>query len=249
MSSNKSEKPTPKRLRDSRQEGQVAQSQDISSAATLIGFVLLFSLMGTLILGRLIAMFQHGLELSTLGFEEGFSKALDNFIYSTLIITIPSALFLAICGTLAGFFQVGFLFSIKPVTPDLKKVNPAEGFKKLFSIDNVVELIKSVIKVSVVSIVVWLIIRDALEPIIKIPFGGFRAAQGILVALLNEMLWSVSLCFIAVASLDYVFQKYRFVEKLKMSKQDVKQEHKDNEGDPQLRGARRRAAQEIASGN
>ena len=245
MNTNKSEKPTPKRLRDSRREGQVGRSRDVISAATLLGMIGTFSLGGVLIVTQfkqmLISSFEDGFD----DFAVAFPRVLHSVGGAFVRTVFPVVGILALCSVAAAFFQVGCLFSLHPIRPDAKRLNPSEGLKKLFSIDNLVELIKSVLKVCIVSMVLWVIIKGSLPTLTKIPHGTPAGTGSALWILVKNLLWAVTLCFVAIASLDLVFQKQRFLHKLRMTGEEVRRERKSTEGDPEIRSRRRRLGREL----
>ncbi|MET0044933.1 MAG: EscU/YscU/HrcU family type III secretion system export apparatus switch protein [Candidatus Thiodiazotropha sp. 6PLUC3] len=165
--------------------------------------------------------------------------------YSTLLeltalLIIPAA----IIGTLVEFLQAGPVITFEKVKPNMDHLNPASGLKKMFSMDNLVEVFKSIAKTVLLFIIGWLILKASLPDLVKLPQGmaSFIGSTfwGMLLSLL---IWSVGI-FTFIAILDAGYQRYSYIKKLRMSMRDIKQEHKENEGDPMIKQQRRQAHQE-----
>ncbi|MEN9479264.1 MAG: hypothetical protein RLZZ298_659 [Pseudomonadota bacterium] len=163
-----------------------------------------------------------------------------------------SALFLLAVGLLGlaiEFMQTGALLAFEKVSPELAKIDPAEGIKRLFSMNNVVEVLKSFAKSLVVILVFWLLIRDTLGDAHRLPFADVLAQPG----LLWERAWRagfwVAGLFALIAVLDLVYQKHAYTKKMRMSPTEVRREHKNEEGDPKLKQRRKQLHQEWAQRN
>lgn len=259
----KTEKPTPKRLADARKKGDVAKSKDVTATVTL--FVWLIVLMfGAGYAGRqMIGLFDDGFEL--IGGNQPFDAALSQLGMHALWALIGlSALMLlpaAITGVLTEFLQGGGVFTTEKLKPSLDKLNPVEGLKRMFSLDNLVELAKTLGKVALIIFVVWLVLRGSLAEIIErtgpilLPAAesdGRAAAASILLytgALVrNALLWTFAV-FLMVAVLDMAWQKHSYLKKLRMSLRDIREEMKENEGNPLIKSNRRQLHEEWANQN
>lgn len=243
----KTEKPTPKRLRDARKKGQVAKSKEIVSSILIIGlFGLLwglkdFFLQHTKNLVRLPVSFIN------LPFEAALSKTLTGMLSEFVIISLPFVCGAFVLGLVGNFGQFGFLISFEPVKPDLKKINPVEGFKKIFQLDNFIELIKSIFKVIFLGSFVYIVVRDSLNILVRIPY---LAANGIFCALgtiFKKLMLYSAFCFIAISIFDHFYQKFSFTKKNKMTKDEVKRENKEMEGDPDIKRERKKIHRELVA--
>lgn len=244
----KSEKATPKKLRDARKKGQVAKSQDFPSAFTFI-----VSISGILILARtfysylttyMISQFRsiptHG-ELSQRA--GGLMHEVMQIIFST---SMPLMVVVASVGVLVNFLLIGPVFSMEAMKPDLKKLNPVTNIKNMFKIKTFIELLKSIMKISGALILIYTVIYGALDEIIATCNMPFPASALVFATFLKKVVLRVGIFFIIVGVFDLVFQRRNFAKEMKMEKFEIKQEYKDTEGDPHIKSKRRQTQQEIA---
>ncbi len=244
----KSEKATPKKLRDARKKGQVAKSQDfpssftfiVSIAATLIMSSYLFEELSAYIISAFKAIAKPG-DLQ----EQACSVTLEalNVIFRT---SIPIALLTTIVGVLTGFLVVGPLFSVESMKPDIKKLNPITNLKNLFKFKTLFELIKSILKILGALILIYSVIWDSVPAIIGSAALSVHGSAILFNDFLIKIVIRVGIFFLIVAVADLIYQKKNFAKEMKMEKFEVKQEYKDTEGDPHIKGKRRQVAQEIA---
>jgi type III secretion YscU/HrpY family protein len=245
-SGDKTEKPTPKRLKDAREKGDVSKSKDISSTVVMIIWLALLGASSLYIIDRL-----SGLMIETfnaIGQTDSFVYSLNQIGYDafitllqlSLILIVPAALF----GLLVEFLQAGPVMTLEKIKPKMEHLNPASGIKRMFSLDNLVEVIKSIFKTVLLFVIAWLILKSFLPDLVKLPesvtpYIGKTLWQIILLI----FIWTVGI-FSLVAILDAGYQRYSYTKKLRMSLRDIKQEHKENEGDPLIKSQRRQAHQE-----
>ena len=244
-SSDKTEPPTPKRLRDAREKGQVAKSKEVVSAAILVSLLFFFTVAHDYYLGLFRDLFDSPVWLGRVTFQEAFDDMVRKaFTLAISLIAPPVGIALAM-GVFANFAQVGALFTVEPVKPDLKKVNPANALKNIFSKKNLVELLKSLVKIAVLGFAVTHVVWNGIPSLIGIVHCGLNCLLPVLGALFTELVIYVSLAFIVVAAADYAFQKMSYIQGLKMSKDEVKREYKESEGNPEIKGRRRSLFQEM----
>ncbi|NGX58407.1 MAG: Yop proteins translocation protein U [Chlamydiae bacterium] len=243
----KTEKATPKKLRDARKKGQVAKSQDLPSAFTFIASVsAVLSLIGYLyakIADFTIAAFTAITKPDLLGTISG--------MYTEAILTIfacagPIVVFVAIVGTMVNFLAVGPVFSVQVFKPDIKKFDPIQNLKGKFKLKTLFELLKSLFKISVAAFLIYGVMYKSLPVLTKTVTLPLIGSLLIFHAFLVEVLWKVGLLFVVVAIADFIFQRRNFAKEMKMEKFEVKQEYKNTEGDPQIKSKRKQIAQEIA---
>lgn len=244
-SSDKTEPPTPKRLRDARKKGQVAKSKEVVSAAIVVSLLFFFIVSADYYLGLFRDLFDSPVWLEQVTFEEAFDDTVKKaFTLGVSLIAPPVGIALAM-GVLANFAQVGALFAVETIKPDLKKVNPASALKNIFSKKNLVELLKSLIKIAVLVIAVAHVVWTGMPSLMGVVHCGLGCLMPVLGALFTELVIYVSLAFILVAVADYAFQKLSYIKGLKMSKDEVKREYKESEGSPEIKSRRRSLFQEL----
>ncbi len=244
--SEKSEQPTPKKRRDARQKGQVAQSKDLTSVVVLAGlFAVLYAYL-PFMLRRLEALLLAPTRLVDVPIAQAMSELGTTLFVQVSLLVLPVVLAAALLGIIGNIMQVGFLLSFQPVKPDLKKLNPGQGIKKIFSLKNLVELLKSVVKIVFLGVLSTIVIMESLEPLLKLPYCG----QGCLLPILGQSLLAVAaytgVAFLVIAGFDLAFQRFQHTKELKMTKDEVKREYKEMEGDPLIKGKRRQLHQQMA---
>ncbi|MBW2708824.1 MAG: flagellar biosynthesis protein FlhB [Deltaproteobacteria bacterium] len=244
----KTEKPTGKKLSKAREEGQVIKSQEVSTAFIFLGALGVFLFVGPWMFGQL-ADFSRGIfqNLGTLHLEGISARAflLEVFQQIALVMT-PLLVVVLIMGVAANLLQVGFLFTLKPFTPKISKFNPITGMKKFVSLKSLVELLKSLVKISFIGGISWLVLRgelDTIPSLIEMSVGQILTYIG---TVSLKMLFYVGLGMIVLAAIDFSYQRWQHTKDLMMSKEEVKDEAKQSEGDPQIKSRIRRAQREMA---
>lgn len=243
----KTEKATPKKLRDARKKGQLAKSQDLPSAFTFIASIaILLSLSGYLFhqLGDfLVSVFrmvpQGNLEIA-------ISSLFQQSFVVIFMCSIPALALVSLVGVVITFLTVGPVFALEVFKFDPKKFDPIQNLKAKFKLKTLVELLKSLIKIGVASYLIYGVMYNSLPVLIKTVSTPMSTALMVFSTFLIEVCIKVGLFFVVVAILDYIYQKRSFATEMKMEKFEVKQEYKNTEGDPHIKGERRRQAQEIA---
>lgn len=250
MSGEKTEKPTDKRLRDARKKGQVSKSHDLTSALMLISAVLIFWLSGTVTATVLLKAMRGGIE--TAGSFTGTltrERAGDVLYQAVLdfgLALAPLFVFLFFGAILFNYIQVGGLFAFEGVKPDLNKLNPAEGFKQKFLKSRAyLELGKTVLKSIITFVVVAWILYAEIPNIVLLSEQPVGAVTAYTFTLILRIGFYVGLLFLGLAIGDFFLQRFLFVNQMKMSKQEVKQEYKESEGDPLIKWMRRSMHREI----
>lgn len=252
----KTEKPTRKRLRQAREKGDVAKSKDVGPAMVMVAWVVLFVVSSAFIGTRIAAFADESLALATsmpFGPAAGrLGEAAFHLLLTCAAVTLVPA---AIIGLVAEFMQVGVVITGEKMKPTLDKLNPIEGLKRMFNMDNLVELVKTVIKAAVVLTIAGLLIWKSLPAMggLILAHGSGQQIAGAALTLTHSLTlelaaWTAGL-FVLVAAADAFWAKHRFIRDLRMSRRDIRQEHKDSEGDPMLRGQRRQLHQEWANQN
>lgn len=250
-SGEKTEQPTDKKLEDARKKGQVAQSQDINKLfTTLAGFELLIAIREN-IMNTIENMILQPLTRMNDDFVFSAVSVAKGVLLSALLLCLPVLFVIIIARFCAAWVQFGFLMSPESAMPKLSKLNPISNAKNLVSPQKLMEFVFNIVKVIVLTAVFYSIISDSLGSILLLPMGSipfsFEVGVTILVIILRICLG----IFLIVAVTDFLVQKYFFIKKQKMTKDEVFREYKQMEGDPMLKSERKNLAREFAnsSGN
>jgi type III secretion protein U len=244
----KTEEPTPKKLRDAREKGQVPQSREATSTALLIVLLAYIATMWHPALARLKAEFDLIPRLYERPFEEAMTLLLSTIIGDAAAILGPLLLVVFVTAVLAGFLQVGPVLSLEPVKPSLDKLNPMAALKKMFSLKNLIEFAKAIFKTLFLGALVYLVIRNGIPVLVQAPYGGREATVSVLEQLLFQMAIYAVLASLAVAAADILVQRYLHKKQLRMTKDEVKREYKENEGDPHIKAKRKQLHREMLQG-
>lgn len=245
----KTEKPTPKRLKDARKKGNVAKSKDVTSTVGLLGWVVVGALVCVMLSGRLAGLADAALiaiqdptdqAMAALG-----AAAFRQFLLLIALIFIP----VAALGLFTDFLQVGPILSFDKIKPKGDNLNPVEGFKRMFGMDNLVEVAKALIKTALLLSIAAFVCYLMLDRILGLPTGEPGAAGATLAVLGFFILSATIAVFVLVSFLDASYQRFSFMKKLRMSRRDIKQETKDAEGDPQIKQQRSQLHQEWSQRN
>ncbi|MDR1360113.1 MAG: EscU/YscU/HrcU family type III secretion system export apparatus switch protein, partial [Deltaproteobacteria bacterium] len=236
--SQKTEQPTSKRLRDAREKGQVCKSQEVSTTCGLLAVFGVLLVGGNALWEALVNIFEAPLRNMHLPFSRAISGTLEIMgLQAAFILAV--VLGVAIAAGLAGnLIQVGVLISPKAVMPSLNKLNPSNWFKKTFAVKNFVELCKTILKTLIISYVVKMTLEDHAGMLISIPNGGLGGILPVMGALFSSLVFNVAPAFVVLAAADYFFQRQQYIKGLKMTKDEVKREYKEMEGDPMIKGKR-----------
>ncbi len=244
----KTEKATTKKREDARKEGNVLQSKEIGTAASVLGIFAFVRIMAEFIMKNLLSCFQRSFEnLGT--YELDADSYLPLFIDAATVFVcvvgpiMAAALVLGVIPTLA---QTKGLFSMKAIRPKFSNLNPLSGIKKLFSMQAVVGILKGLIEVIVIGVMIYNEIEDRLPQIIAMTDAGIMQGLAYTGLAIYDVVMLICVLLVFVAAGDYLFQWWSYEKKLKMSKQEVKDEYKQTEGDPQIKGKIKQRQREMA---
>jgi len=244
----KTEEPTPKKLRDAREKGQVAQSRDATSTALLIVLFAYIAAMWKPALARLKAEFDLIPRLYERPLQEALSVLLTAVASDVAAILGPLLILVVLTAVMAGFLQVGPVLALEQVKPSLDKINPMAALKKTFSLKNLIEFAKAILKTLFLGALVYLLIRSSIPVLVQVPYGGRAATVAVLGQLLLQMAIYTVLAFLVVAAADVLLQRYLQKKQLRMTKDEVKREYKENEGDPHIKSKRKQLHRELLQG-
>ncbi|MBA3442911.1 MAG: flagellar biosynthesis protein FlhB [Pyrinomonadaceae bacterium] len=250
QSGEKTEQPTRKRLRDARRKGQVTKSQDLTSALLLIVAVAVLGFAGSYTGSNLAQAMQDGILYATSFHGElNQAAALAVILAAVWVIALALApLFAALIlvGLLANYLQVGSVFAPESVKPDINKLNPAEGFKhKFLKARPYIELAKTVTKITITAVVIGSVLWNARADLINLTTQSVTSVAAFTSKIVLEIGLKVGFTFLLLGAGDYFLQKYLYLKEMKMTKQEVKEDYKETEGNPLIKGARRQIHREI----
>lgn len=247
--SEKTEQPTAKRLRDARKKGQVAKSREVVSAALIIALFGFLAAMMSSLIENLSKMILEPALYYGVDFEVAL-EGVANVVYEKLILIIaPFVATAAAVGVIANLGQFGLLFSPEALMPKLSNISPASGVKKIFNKKNLIEFLKSVIKIGFLAGLLYILIRSSLQELTRLPYCGMPCLPVLLGNLLFNLIIYTSAAFVIVAFADYIFQHWQFIQENKMTKDEVKREFKESQGDPHIKSHRRQFHQEMLQGD
>lgn len=234
----KTESATPKKRQDARKKGQVAKSMELPSA-----FILLFSFASFMMLGgfykerfyRLFVDTFHDYMLMELSIPNVTAMAAQ-FTMEMLILLGPIFLITFVIAFAANYIQIGFLFTGEPLKMKFNKINPIEGAKRIFGMRAVVDFLKSMLKLTIIGIIVYLTLWGEKENIMGLAHVPLESIFAYVAGLTLQLGLKIGGTLIVLAVFDYLYQKYEHEKNLKMSKQDIKDEYKSTEGDPHIKG-------------
>jgi flagellar biosynthetic protein FlhB len=250
----KTEPATQKKLDDARKDGKVAKSKELTSAFMLVALFLILKSFISTIGNNFIGLFSlvyNRISDYVNPAEVGFtSNAVSAFIMQMILQLLrnvwPFFLFGVAIALVISIIQVGWKVTTKPMQPKLSKFNPISGFKRIFSKESLFNLGMAIIKIAVIGLIAYFSIRKHANEL----FILYEISLNQAIALVGDIILNtglrISLVYVIVGLIDYVYQKHKFSEDMKMTKQEVKDEYKNTEGDPQIKGQQRKKMQEAS---
>jgi flagellar biosynthetic protein FlhB len=248
QSQDKTEQPTGKKLADARQKGNVAQSREVPSVLILSGSLGVLFFAGAWMLGRLTevmrVMYQRAGTLAML--PETMHTLFWEIFLSGMVVLVPLMLAVMTAAVVGNVAQFGFLFTGEKLSPNLAKLNPISGLKKLISLRSLVELVKSIIKLVIISGVAYIVIHRYVDQIPSL----MQLSIGNIIRFIGQVSFQICLytCMVLflMAVLDFAYTRWQHQQDLKMTKQEVKDEYKQREGDPSVKARIRSVQREMA---
>ena len=250
----KTEPATDKKLRDARDEGKVAKSKELTAAFDLIVLFLVLkvfmSFVGEKLLGFFSYIYNRMPDFLNETQKDMSSVTVRNFmndiILQFLLTCLPFFIFGVVVTILVSIVQVGWKVTTKPMAPKLDKFNPINGFKRIFSKDAIFELIKSVLKIGVILYMAYSSIKSHQNDIFILYELPLKRAVALVGDIIINTGLKISIVYLIVGIVDYIYNKHKFNEDMKMTKQEVKDEFKNTEGDPAIKGQQRKRMQEAS---
>ena len=244
----KTEEATPKRLRDSRKKGQISKSGDLNSAVSFLVFALLLGALGDYLL-------TNSIEYITLALSQDVGSGLTQAnvgailvqnVMKILLIFMPFGLIAVFIGVVTNVVQVGFLFTVEPLKPDFKRLNPIEGMKNIFSKKALFNMFKSIMKLLIVTYLTYTGLQKVMKPIMNLGGVGVEKLFGFFMDTVSTLSVSIASFMIILGVIDFIFQKKDYKKNLMMTKQEIKDEYKQMEGDPKIKSKRQQRQREMS---
>jgi flagellar biosynthetic protein FlhB len=245
----RTELPTGRRRSEARQQGRVAKSPDLAASIDLIGALVILAFFGGFGVSGLAALLRRTLENQTPGFPVDINSIrplLIQALVDGVWVAGPALLIMFTIACTSHLLQVGWHITLEPITPNLTRLNPVGGIGKLFNLRNLIKTIMSCIKLAIIGLVASIVIRKHLPGIAALPqLGAAAAIYKILLMGVELAAWLLFL-FLVIGVADYVYQRWQFTKDIRMTKQEVKEERRSVDGDPDMKARRFRMARDIA---
>lgn len=250
----KTEPATPKKLNETRENGQVAKSKELIMAISLLALFIIIKIYVGNMGEKLINTFKDFYNTfdvivgdSSKGYPVGLAcSTIGNMFVSILNIVVPILLIAVVISVLGNMLQQSWKVTAKPMKPKLNKISPLSGFKRIFSVRQLLELLKSIAMITIIGIVVYTTIMDKVGLLLSFYDITLYAALATIGEIIIDLGIKISMIFLIIGFLDLMYQKHKFKEDTKMTKQEVKDEYKNAEGDPQIKSQVRRRMMEVS---
>ncbi len=243
--------PSPQRLKKAREKGDVLKSADITSAATFIGALMVLGFTGPHLWAQLHSLWNQALQTiaSSLTTASDASAATDRLLTQSAqtlaLCVLPITATVLVCAVLSSFFQVGGLLAWQRINPDANRLNPAQGLQRLFSTRSSIDLIKALFKTLLLGSMLWSVIKAFLPQALRLGYASASQLAELTAQLLLQIcIWAVVI-YAVMAAVDYVHQRHEYLKQHRMSQEDVRQEHKEQQGDPLHHSLRKGLHHEI----
>lgn len=244
----RTEDPTPKRRSEAREKGNVVRSMEVNSVLVLLAGLFLLRGFSGRMFRQMHDVFRDSMTIVR-NPEIPMGKMIELFratVIDAALILLPVVIGIMLVGVFANVIQFGFLLSAKPLEPKLEKINPVSGAKRLLSVRSIVELVKNLFKIAIIAAVAYITIKGEFKTILSLATASVGAIWMYLLTVGFKIVLRVALVLIVLAILDYAYQRYEHEKKMKMTKQEVKEERKQMEGDPRVKGRMRSLHLEMA---
>ena len=241
----KTEKPTPTKLRKAREEGQVAHSKDLTQTilmAALMGYMLVDAPAMATRLGEMLIMPAH---LMTMEFEAAFNVLLKEMARAFVALLLPFILIVIVMGLVVEMGQTGMLFAFKSLKPSGKKLNVVQNVKNMLGMKGLMEFLKSNVKIAVLSAVVYWVLSSELPTLLTLPHAGVNGVGVALVILLKSLFIQLTFAYAVIAAADFAWQRHHYMKQQMMSIDEVRREYKEQEGDPHIKQERKHLHQQM----
>lgn len=248
-SGDKTEEPTGKKLDDARKEGNVPQSKEVTIAVTMVVSFYLFKSLYPLMRSQLDSVIVGNLEMiryTEILTTSDLSSMFINYLLKYAAASFPLLLAVGAAAIIISLAQTKMLVNFKSLRPKFDRMNPLQGIKKLFSFKGSIEVLKSLLKIFLLMYIIYICIRKKIGLLPKLIDSTIEETALFTGSLIFDIINKVVIAFAVIAVADYIYQKFQYKKNLRMTKQEVKEEYKNIEGDPQIKGRIRSKQQEMA---
>jgi flagellar biosynthetic protein FlhB len=242
----RTEEPTPRKLQQAREKGEVVKTPDLAAVASLSAVASVIALGGGSFANHMIVALKPFLaepETMVLAGQGGM-----HVLYMSLMAAAPAmgAVFFAACaaGVAANVIQTGFMFSPERLSFDASKLSPVKGFKRVFGLDGAAQFVKSLVKVSLTALLAWWVLNPHLPELENLSGMEPIAMMGFAADILRRLVFAVAIFLLIVAGADWFWQRHRFMSRMRMTKEEIKEDFKSSEGDPHVRARQRQLRNE-----
>lgn len=238
-------------MRDARKKGQVSKSKDVNTIIILVAaFGLLAVLAGSMSEGMRTAMTSafNAASKPDIANEELFLYAREAY-YVWLKAILPFICLVALVAALVGFAQIGPIFATEPLKPKMERLDMIANIKNMFKMTTFVELVKNIAKISLIFILAYTVIKDNMREVVLTVTGSLPQSTAVASHLITTFLIKVFICFVIIAFADFAVQRWQFKKQMRMTKEEVKREYKEDEGDPLIKSMRKHLYQEMVMGD
>ncbi len=247
----KTEEATPKKLSDARKEGQVAKSQEVTTAVMLLALFVILKVAIGYVGERLMRYFSETYQVIDVYAVDSFTPALATAflrdgLVEVLLVCLPMFAVAVVVAFIVNVYQVKWQVTTKPLKPKLSKFDPIKGFQRMFSKDKLFELIKSVGKIALIFYIAYTELKDEAGAVVALYDFSLEQAIVYIGDFIINLGIKLSIFYLILGIVDYIYQKLKFKKDLKMSKQEVKDEYKQQEGDPQVKGRIKSKMREVS---
>lgn len=247
----KTEDPTPKKLSDAKKKGQIPKSQDLSSAISFTIFAFLLTILLSYTFQNGFVLFKNffSLNLNTISLENELAPlGLKSIVYF-LVLAGPALAIAFLSAYLGNLIQVGFIFVTEALKPSFNRLNPVTNLKNIFGKQAIFGLAKNLIKMGAITYIIYISLDEAIFPLLKLSNLGLEKTFLVVLDLLRSIVIKISIFLVVLGVADYFYQRYEHKNQLKMTKQEIIDEHKEMEGDPQIKAQRKQRHRDLINGN
>jgi len=246
----KTEEPTPRKLQQARKKGQVPRSPELNTVVTLLAGFLMLKAGGSYLLDKLYSFFQFSFtsdRLNTYLDEVSLANIFNHTLLTVATIFLPVGLVILVAGVMVNYLQTGGIFTLEPLKVRLDRINPLAGFKRMFSPQKWVELLKALFKIIGVILIVWSTFKGRVFPLVEtnVLYPPLTMA-GMIWDLMFTIVLRIALLLLALATFDFYYQRFQYRKSLRMTKKELEDELKQTEGDPRIRSRIRQKQRQLA---
>lgn len=244
----RTEEATPRRREEARKRGQVFKSMELIGAISLLSTYVVLRFVGPYMAGRVLSFSRTLWEEGALQdwSESGVRLLLINTFLLVAIVVAPVLLGAMVAGLLGNYLQIGFLFTMEPLAPNFDRINPVSGFKRVFSRRALAELVKSLFKIGIIGYVAYKTVAGDLQSFPIMIGLEMNQVVAFMAALVSRLMLWVGLSMLVLALADYLYQRYEYEQSIRMTKQELKEEFRQTEGNPEVRSRIRQKQREMS---